>query len=476
MVTIDHRPARNAVAGVGAAGATAIEPDRVRLPLPVTIYLLAVVVPFAFNAGSLYMTSVRLVVVLMVVPLLAMLLAGRFGRVLPTDLLLLLHLAVSMAAFGMNHPQGLIQHTGSSGAEFIGGYLIGRAFIRTRAQFLALCRWLSVAAMLMLPLALYESQTNRPLVIDFIRGLPGLSSFAPVNIEPRMGMFRSQVVFAHPIHFGLFCSVAFSLTFVALGGLISETRRYVSAAIIATCTFLALSSGAFLALLLQMLMIAWYMTFRKVEARWLLLLGVFVLAYIAIDILSTRPPLRVFMSYATFNAHTAFWRGIINEWSWMNVIGSAENNIPGSPWIGIGLNDWVRPDFVRSPSIDNFWMASTVRYGIPSTALLILGYGIAIWRIGRRDFRGDVTLENIRRAWIFTFSGLTFTMVTVHVWSNIYSFVFFMFGAGIWLLRAEKETAGRVQADAAAAPAPTHRYTRFPARPGPGPITGRRSA
>ena len=68
--------------------------------------------------------------------------------------------------------------------------------------------------------------------------------------------------------------------------------------------------------------------------------------------------------------------------------------------------------------------------------MLVLGYVWGIFRVMRRDFEGDAVLARIRRAWVFTFLGLSFTLTTVHVWTNIYSFVFFLFGAGMWLVNA----------------------------------------
>jgi hypothetical protein len=75
-----------------------------------------------------------------------------------------------------------------------------------------------------------------------------------------------------------------------------------------------------------------------------------------------------------------------------------------------------------------------VRYGIPGFLLLAAAYLMALFHIMRRDFSADAGIGHLRRAWVFTFVGLTFTLFTVHIWGNVYSFVFFMFGAGIWLI------------------------------------------
>ena len=438
-----------------------------RLPLPIKIYLCMVMVPFGFFAGPIYLTGVRLVLVLATPILTVLLLSGRFGKIRLADICFLMFLGWAALAYGIHHPEDLLEHIGSQGVEFIGGYLLARCFIRTREQFVTLCKTLAILAALLLPLGLLESQTGDPIALRLIQSIPGMRAPAIVTIEGRLGLERSQVIFAHPIHFGLFCTVAFSLTFVALKGIISNTRRYITAAVVGLCTFLALSSGALLALFLQMFMIFWFVVFRTHSKKWLYLLFLFMLAYVAIDILSTRPPIRVFMSYATFSAHTAYWRGIIFEWGVMNIFGSVENNIPASPWIGIGHNDWVRPFFIRSPSVDNFWLLTTMNYGVPALVMLLVGYVITIFRVGFRDLKGDTQLENMRRAWVFTFAGLTFTLITVHIWTTIYSFVFFMFGAGIWFLSAEprREDAEPETQDT---PAEPHSgYTRFPAKTRP---------
>ena len=135
------------------------------------------------------------------------------------------------------------------------------------------------------------------------------------------------------------------------------------------------------------------------------------------------------MSYATFSAHNAYWRSLIFEWGMINLW--------GSPIFGIGLNDWVRPFFMHSSSIDNFWLLNAMQYGIPGFVLLGVGYLPALWWVGRRNFDADQRLFQLRRAWMLTFAGLTLTLCTVHVWTSIYSFVFFLFGAGMWFLTVD---------------------------------------
>ena len=407
------------------------------------LYLVFVMVPIGFNLGPLALNGVRLVLLVMILPLMTQLLAGKYDGVFVFDILFILHILWAVVALAVNNPNQVIQNIGSVGAEFLGGYVLARAYIRTPADFLALCRFLVLSVCLTLPLAVYETVTGRPILVELIDKLPGITSVANVIYERRMGLDRVQLAFAHPIHYGLYCSVAFSLAFVALSDVSRPVWRYVSSAVLGFCCFLSLSSGALLALILQMFLIGWSWLFGKTPRRWLMLVGLFGLLYLTVALLSNRTPMKVFMSYATFSAATAYMRSIMMDWGMVNVW--------SSPIFGIGLNDWVRPASIHSNSLDNFWLLMAMRYGIPGFTLLVLGYGLAILQIGHRKFDGDPVLTHIRRAWVFTFLGLSFTLTTVAVWTSIYSFVFFMFGAGVWLIKARPQGADPAGADSRAA-------------------------
>jgi hypothetical protein len=461
---------------------------KARVALPVLLYFLAVLLPLKFPVGPIDMTGVRLVLILLVVPLTIQLAMGRYGRILATDILFFLHCAWIVVALAVNNPQQVVANAGSTGIEFLGGYLVGRAFIRTPGDFLGLIKLLALIGLCSLPFAIYETLSGTPIILRLLDAVPGTTTLRDLQIGMRLGLHRVQMVFVHPIHYGLFCTVALSLCYVGLKGIYSDTQRVIVTFTLGACGFLALSSGAFLAIVLQIMLIGWAFVFRSTPWRWWLLVGLFVLIYIGIALLSTRPPIRVFMTYATFSSHTAFWRGQIFEWGMVNVW--------ANPIFGLGLNDWVRPRWMYSGSMDNFWLVMAVRYGIVGFGLLAAGYLIALWKMGRRDFENNRLLWQFRRAWMFSFVGLTFTLCTVHVWDTIYSVVFFMFGAGMWMLTTDADAgspapaagAGRRSAPrrgvaepslgaapaadtAAAAPPPegteesapaTLRYTRFP--------------
>jgi hypothetical protein len=469
-VTIAHHMPRQRADRASAASVAASAPGSAtgKLPLLVWLYLLAVVIPVGFNVGPLAMTGLRVLLLVMTVPLLVRLVMGSYGKVMLIDMLFIAHIVWATLAMAINSPDRVVENIGAAAIEFLGGYIVGRAYIRSMEDFRALCRALMILVLCSAPFALVETLTGRPILLEALRKLPGVSTVAFNNQDKRFNLERVQFGFAHPIHYGLFCSVAFSMVYVGLKDWLGGTWRIIASIIIAGCGFLALSSGALLAIFLQIGLIAWATIFTPGKARWWLLVGLFALAYVAIDILSNRTPLQIFMSYATFSAHTAYWRSIIFEWGVANVIGSTEKGITGSPFFGIGLKEWIRPYYMYSGSMDNFWLVMAVRYGIPGFATVTLGYILGVAKIMRRDFDGNSALTQFRLAWVFTFLGLSFTLCTVHVWTSIYSFVFFFFGAGMWFITVN---ANATPEDTdVPLPEPSQpgriRYTRFAQKPG----------
>jgi hypothetical protein len=457
LAVIDTRMDRAVPPSSGKLGAADLL-RKASLPFPVVLYLLCVVLPIGFKVGPLAMTSLRLLLLVMILPLLARLLMGKYGRLFLTDYLFMAHVGWIAVALQMNNPDRMVEQVGSLGIEFLGGYLMGRAYIRDTKSFAALCRWMVFLVCCTLPFAIYESQTGKPIILELIRSLPGIDTVAKVRPDPRWGLERAQVVFAHAIHFGLFCSVAFSLAFVALRGITGTTQRWIASCMIGLSGFLALSSGAILAFVLQIALITWAAVFDRIKWRWWLLLGLFAVAYVVVDLLSNRTPMRVFMTYATFSAHNAYWRSIIFEWGLKNVW--------ANPLFGVGLNDWVRPTFMSSGSMDNFWLVIAVQFGIPGFLLLAVGFTLPVIYIMRREFTVDTVLTQFRRAWVFTILGLSFTLSTVHIWTNIYSFIFLVFGAGMWLILVKLPDQPDGSASVTVSPdvSKSSRYTRFPNR------------
>lgn len=395
-----------------------------KLPLPVLIYLLGIVIPVKFSLGPLSLNAPRLLLLIVILPLSINLLRGTYGRILAADVLFFLYAAWMPFSLLINNPDRALEFGGSEFIEFFGGYLLARAYIRDESTFAALAYTLAFLVIATLPFALYEAVTGHPIILEFIRKLPGIQTDNTVQQELRLGFERAQVTFPHPILYGLFASLAFSIFFVGLKSKISLPLRIFGSLLVFTCVFFSLSSGALLATILQIGLILWAWMLRGVQARWYILIGILALAYVFIDILSSRTPLYVFMSYATFSPHNAYWRVLIFQYGLENVW--------AHPIFGLGLHTWARPYWMGS-SIDNFWLLVAMRYGIPGFLLLTLGIGVMVVQISFRNIGKSPFVNDIRRAWLITFCSIAFSLSTVHVWASLYSLIFFFFGAGMWL-------------------------------------------
>ena len=434
-----------------------------RLSLAVVLYFLMIALPIHFSLGSVFMTGTRAVLLVTTIPLTFRLFSGQLGRVLPTDVLLLIYSFWSVTTLFMNSPDYAISFGGSYVLEVYGSYLLARNYIRTPEQFRAMCRGIFAILICTLPFAVYETQSGRALIPTLIAKLPGIYSwgdFYNLSAGRRLGLERSQVIFSHPIHYGLFCSSLISLALVAYNGVISFTRRYFLGFLVSVGVVCSVSSGAILPMILQIGLMAWAWIFKTMRMRWLLLGIIVAVCYIIVDILSNRSPITVFLSYATLSSETAYARIHIFEWGM--------NNVWKNPFIGIGMNEWERP-YWKSASMDNFWLLTTVRYGIPGFLLLGSAYFLPVWAAMRRDFGDTGSTWQFRRAWTFMQVGMILTLCTVDVWSTALSYVFFLLGSGAWLVSAQPDAVVASEAidQTAALRARTGAtYTRFAVRRG----------
>ncbi len=431
-----------------SAAASASSPTVSRYHLAAALtFLLLVCLPVRFWIGPVQMTGLRLFLALTAIPLLWIWLRNPSLRRDPVTWCFAAAITWGALAISQTSPSHLLENTGALWLELFCAYLLGRICIRYEQIFARFILAAAIALLVLLPLTLFESQTGAPPLIQAIRHLPLITSVDVVSIEPRLGLERAQVVFAHPIHFGLFATTCFALALVGLRAHLNLGARVALASVALISTFLSLSSGPLLALVVQACLLVWVWLFGAERKAWLALIITLAVLYIAIDLASDRTPIRVFMSYATFSAHNAFWRGLIFEWGMVNVW----NN----PIFGIGFNDWERPSFMVSGSVDNYWLATAMKYGLPTLLLLVAG----VWIACRRAMFMDATPSPLRLAWMLTMVSIILALCTVHVWTAIHAYLFFLLGAGQFAgeSASERNTAKSSQ---------KHLYTRNLGSPG----------
>jgi hypothetical protein len=423
-------PSRPAPARAGRPGSAASRAGS-RFGFLLPVFVLCLIVPVSFKLGDLRLTPYRLFLLLALLPLAIAWLTGAAGRIRLPDLLVLAYTLWCALSILLWHPSKFVEPAGILIIESFGAYLVGRLAVRSSADLARLARALFLVLLLVLPFAIVETGSGAPAYLRLFEAFGEV--YDDVQNEPRLGLERVQGPFEHPILFGIFASTAFALAFYTSGGfagLFRNLRGTLVQALSGILTFLSLSTGPLLALLIQIGLIGWDWLFRRNPKRWRNLILLVVAGYVTVDLLSNRTPFEVFVSYATFNTSTAFNRVLIWEYGTQNVL--------RSPFIGIGFNPWQRPYWMPA-SIDNFWLVVAIRHGLPAIGFLLAAFALAILRAALR--KGLDAADAAARTGLLTVLVATCVAIaSVHLWNATYCWFLFLLGATGWAADAPPGT------------------------------------
>jgi hypothetical protein len=359
----------------------------------------------------------------MALPCLAAFLRGRAGRVRLPDIGLLLLSAWAAVALVANHGfGGQIEPIGIFFLETVVAYLIGRVYVSNAADFFYLVRLLFFTTIAMTPFAIQQAITENNLILSVFEVIG--RSYDKYFSEQRLGFFRAQGAFQHPILFGVYCASVISLTYFVLCYRRGIITRFARTGIVLFTALTSLSSGPMAAMVAQLGMIGWNIVLRPIRARWWILAGLAIIAWVFVDIASNRSPPEVFISYFALNSATAYNRILI----WIYGSASVMNN----PLLGIGMGSWEQPSWM-SDSMDMYWLVVPVRYGLPAGILnglvfLSIFLGVAL----RRNF--DARQNAYRLGFLSCMVGFGMVGWTVHFWNETYVLFMFLMGSGVWFL------------------------------------------
>jgi hypothetical protein len=424
-----------------------------RMPFFALVVFIALLIPAFFHLGTLLMTPSRLLFLLLIPLLLLKLLGKQYGRVTYIDWMILFHMSWFTLSVFVNASAGVaVTYTGVNTVILLGGYLAGRAAIRDLDQFLGFVRFFAFVLTLSLPFILYETLTGHLTIPKLIEMIPGLTSNKDVQYPRRMGLDRVQFVFVHPIHFGFFCSLSVGLFFVAMKQQMGSFRLWAQTAVLALATFFSLSSGPFLSMVIQFLLIMWLYVMRNLQRPWMTLAWLCLGLYVVLEIASNGPALYVIITKLAFNSGTANARRVLLDYGIDQVI--------ATPVFGIFKRPWNLPPWMTG-SLDNYWLGLAVAFGFPTFFSQFAAFILAIVAIAKRDFPKGSTLDRVRTAWVISMISATLTLGTVFVWSEIASFMFFFFAAGLWMMDAEVEAGDAPLPEAGPERPRGPQYTRF---------------
>ncbi len=392
----------------------------------ITGFLLALALPpeAQFNLGPLVLSPQRLLLMFAIVPAALRVMSDRRLGLKVLDGLALLHVAWAWVALAKVHGINSmsIEAAGSYTIEFLGSYLLGRALIVSPAHILYFLRRLLLIIFILALLAIPEMLTGKHIIREAFGSVFGSHYLG--GVTPRFGLTRAFTSFDHPILWGVFAASALGMTWYltparrALG-----FRRVWRCAAVVGAAFTSLSTGPLMACTVQLGILGWDVVTRGIKGRWWVLLAGALAAYIAVDALSNRDPLTVFVHYLTFNAQTGYDRKLI--WD----IGLAQVRL--TPIFGIGFNAWTTaPEWWHNTSVDAFWLLTALRYGVPGALTLI---ALTLWTIIRVIRVPYKPLRPFAMGWLVTFVGLSIAAVTVHLWGSAFVLFGFLLGMGVSL-------------------------------------------
>ncbi|MGH1424006.1 MAG: O-antigen ligase family protein [Pseudooceanicola sp.] len=430
-----------------------------KLPFLFYVVFLALFMPVFFDIGSLHMSASRLVLLFLTPIMFLQLFSGRAGKVQPTDVMILLFMIWFAISIFVNNRSAFVTFVGSNMLILFGGYLAGRVYVRGPRAFRQMVFLYGGLVLFTLPFALYESRTSVMWIARMIDQLPMVSSSQDVDYPQRHGLYRVQVIFTHPIHYGLFNTVCFAYVMVGLRDQLKSSARWMWAGVILLCCFLSVSSGPLLGIIAQIALIMYAQMTRGVKIRWKVLMGTLATLYVLLDILSSRPAYYAIIERLAFNSGTAYVRKILLEY------GTAQ--IARTPVFGVGYNTWDLPAYMTG-SLDNYWLMTALVYGLPALVFLAGAYLYTLIKAGRVDLEGDREQTNMRLGWSISTVGTMLSLATVAVWSEMASLIFLTLGCGVWLLEAKARRTGEESTLPDTPPERRNQFTRFPQHAGVG--------
>jgi hypothetical protein len=370
-------------------------------------FFMAFFLPVGGEVLGMSIYPLRAVVLILFIPFMVRLIIGQAGRWTMPDSLITAFSVWIMVSLVYHHGMERLPYGAVLGVEALGGYAIGRLVIRNTADYRKFIKFFLITLLIMIV----------PAFLEFIN--PGPGSMV------RWGFARVQLNFPHEILYGLFCSMAVANSYYLYRE--NKVRLLSAMGIALSTTVMSLSSAPLLAMVLQLGMILWD---KLMGGRWKLFAWLALSSYVFLELFTSRGAVVFLINKVTFSPQTGYMR--LHIWTY----GKAA--VLDNPIFGIGLNDWPRPTWL-TPSVDNFWLLTAMRHGLPAVLLLLGALTLHIVLILRAQ-NLDSSRQTIRVAYLVTLLGMMFTLCTVHIWNELVVFVMFYLGAGAFLYTSEPES------------------------------------
>jgi hypothetical protein len=393
---------------------------------PVFLFLISLIVPWIITLGPLRLSLYRFLLLAMLLPCLVKWITGRAGRVRLADIVLILYSFWCALSLIVIHGLAIAAEPAGIGLiETLGAYFLARCYIRDADDLRNAVKLLFRTVLFLMPFAFFELVSGHNLLRE------AFGMILPTAVYPseqRSGFTRVLSVFDHPIMTGLYAGSILGLVHLVLGNQKSLMWRSFRSFTIVATAFMSLSAGPIGAVAMQVFLLSWNGLLRRMRSRWKLLISLLLGLVVLLQIVAKRSALTIITSFFLFDSASYWYRRLI--WFY----GSA--TVMNHPLFGVGLNDWERPAWMPTASIDNFWLFQAIRSGLLAPTLLLLAFFLIVLAVGlKKDL--DYKLVEYRTGFLITMTFFFLGGWTAHFWGNVYALFLFLMGSGVWILDAQ---------------------------------------
>jgi O-antigen ligase len=397
------------------------------LPMPIVLMLVTIAMPeeLSFFVGQLRITPTRLILLILFFSIISKILSRK--KELHERYLIGFSLWV-LISLAFNHgPQSALESGGVFVLEIIISYYVAKTYIQKDIHIYSLLKLFRFITMGLLPFLIIENVTGKHLIHDFFRAGTGFS--IPLKDEIRMGLTRAYGPFSHPILSGVFFSTF--LGFIWYSSKLKFLNKLKQLIFLIIAVLTALSSAPMLAVIIQVSAIFWNWYARLNKKRWKTVAYGIATVYIFLSFWSDSTPLMAILRRITLDPQTAYFRTLI--WTY----GSDE--VIRHPIMGIGFNDWVRPIWMHTASVDSFFLVQAMRHGFVGVLLLILSIFFLVKKmVSFINHKETSKLQMITTGWIVSMVSLVLMGFTVDFFGTNRPLFFFMMGIGASILKMQQ--------------------------------------
>jgi hypothetical protein len=308
-----------------------------------------------------------------------------------------------------------LKGAGIDAIVFTGAYLTFRYLLGPVDSSVRFARFSCKLIVLIVGVALLDPLTDKLFTYEFVKGITGyvkpsyegaLATMAETLY--REGVIRAMGPLEHSILFGAVCAWFGTLAFTTFR---SQVFGWGVASIALIGVLFSQARSPLLGYLIGFALAIFYAATPRFTARWKLV-GLCVTALLVTVFTFSGNPVVTLVRLCGVSPEAAWYRQAIWQTGGPVVL--------GSPIFGIGSSgdwNWQAHGALVSGSVDAFWLANAMAYGIPGSALVLLTM-VGACRLGSIDKSRHLTREEGR---LSVALGIAMTIIVflgfmVHYW------------------------------------------------------------